>query len=423
MRTLHLRKPVAVLALLLVARLGGAHAQSVPDPNLPPEANVTAALLRSPAYQAALRSVDAESAVRQQMRVGPHEWTGSVNAARREQRTPAREDTSEWELGLDRTLRWPGKSAAYQQVGDSRLAQARSALARSWREQARALLGRHGQWLREHEAARIWAEQAALLQRQSDAVAQRRKLGDAARIDEQLAESALLQARAQAQAAERRSQAARELLQAEFPDLILPARAAVAAPPALAEAGVDWLAAQRASSPELELAVRESATAQAQLGADRSEARPDPTVGVRVGQARSGAERFVGVVLSLPFGGEYRTAGAAAAAARAAAAEQHLADAERRVRAEATLRLRDAQAAQALWSDLDITAQKLTQVANGLQRSYQLGEGTLSDVIAARRLAIDQQLAAAIGAADAWTAHHRLALEAGLLWREPALVP
>jgi outer membrane protein TolC len=142
-----------------------------------------------------------------------------------------------------------------------------------------------------------------------------------------------------------------------------------------------------------------------------------------VGQARSGAERFVGVVLSMPFGGEYRLAGAAATASRAAAAELHLADAQRRARSEATQRLRDAQSAQALWSDLEGTAQRLTQVANGMQRSYQLGEGTLSEVIAARRLAIEQQLAAAIGAAEAWTAHHRLALEAGMLWREPASAP
>jgi outer membrane protein TolC len=395
----------------------------VADPNLPTEASVTAALLRSPAYEAARRGVDVESSVRLQMRVGPQEWTGSVNAARRAQRTPAAEGTTEWELGLDRTVRWPGKSVAYERVGDSRMAQARSALSKSWREQARALLGRHGQWLREHEAARVWAGQVALLQQQLDAVMLRRKLGDAARIDEQLAESALLQARTQAQAAERRSQAARELLQAEFPDLAFPVRAVVAAPPALVEADAQWLAAQHAASPELELAVRESATAQAQLGVDRSEARSDPTVGVRVGQARSGAERFVGVVLSMPFGGEYRLAGAAATASRAAAAELHLADAQRRARSEATQRLRDAQSAQALWSDLEGTAQRLTQVANGMQRSYQLGEGTLSEVIAARRLAIEQQLAAAIGAAEAWTAHHRLALEAGMLWREPASAP
>jgi hypothetical protein len=125
-------------------------------------------------------------------------------------------------------------------------------------------------------------------------------------------------------------------------------------------------------------------------------------------------------VLSVPFGGEYRAAGAAAAAARAAAAALRLADAERRAGTEATQRLREAQAAHALAAGNADAALRLVQLADSLQRSYQLGEGTLSEVVAARRQANEQRLAAAVGTVEAWIARHRLALEAGALWPEPA---
>ena len=53
----------------------------------------------------------------------------------------------------------------------------------------------------------------------------------------------------------------------------------------------------------------------------RAERTPDPTVGVRVLSDRGGTERVVGVVLSIPFGTDYRSARAATESANAAAAE------------------------------------------------------------------------------------------------------
>jgi outer membrane protein TolC len=396
---------------------------SAVDQSLPDAGAVRAALMHAPAVLAAQRGIEVESAVQRQWQAGPHEWVGSVNAARRTQRAPASETTGEWDLGLDRTWRRPDKAQAYESAGSSRVAQARAARAKAWREQTRALLERHGQWQRELEAARVWSEQVALLEQQQDAVRRRHQLGDAARIDELQAEAALLQARALAQAAQRRSLSAREALSQEFPGLELPKAPVLAAPLALREADARWLAAQLDASPELELARREAAAATAQAGVDRAELRADPTVGVRVGQARNGGERYLGVALSLPFGGEHRSAIAEAAAERAAAAVLRQADVERRVRADAMARLRDAQTTQALWEDLARSAQRLDQIAQSLQRGYRLGEGTLGEVMTARRLAIDQQLAAAAAAVEARMAHNRLALEAGALWPEAAMAP
>lgn len=422
-------KPLQQLCAWL-ALSAGAAAAATPEAAaagaLPPAAAVVQVLSQVPAYQAARRALEAEGAVRRQMQAGPHDWVAGLNAARRTQRAPDADTSGEWELGVDRTLRWPGKRSAYEAAGSSRVALAEAAKSRVWREQARALLDRLGQCLKEQQAAALWTEQARLLEQQLAGVSRRRALGDAARIDEQQAQAAQLQARAQAQAAQRRSALAREVLAQEFPGLSLPATWTMSpsqdlqadeAEPAT-QRDAQWLAALQAANIDVELARREYAATQAQLGVDRAELQPDPTVGVRVGQARSGGERYVGVALSLPFGGEHRSAAVEAAAARAQAAQLRLADAERHAQAQATQRLREAQALRALAREQSAAAERLDDVARGLQRAYQLGEGTMSEVINARRLAMEQQLSAAASALDAWLAQQRLALEGGLLWAE-----
>ncbi len=387
------------------------------EPTLP--ANAVAVLSQTPAYQAALQGIAAERSVHRQLRTGAQEWTGTLSTAQRTQTRPTREQTSEWELLLERNLRLAGKADAYDRVGSSRVEQARALRHKVWREQARLLLDSQGGWLRAQESARVWALQVALLSRQVEAVSKRQKLGDAARIEQQLAEAALAQAQAQAQAADSRAGAARESLALHFPGLLLAAMQQLPPPQALPDSDAQWLALQEDHSPELDLARSDSAAAQAQMRLESAETRPDPRVGVRIGRAVSGAENVVGVVFSMPFGGEHRSAAAAAAVSRAEATVLRQADAQRRSQADATQRLREARTAYTFWLGNADAAQRLAQAADGLQRGYQLGEGSLSDVLSARRLANEQQLAAALGAVDAWQSRHRLELESRLLWAEP----
>jgi outer membrane protein TolC len=418
--------------MLACCALAGWCAQGFAQPaadlasTLPPAASTGAVLAQSPAYRAAQRLLSAESAVGDQLRAGPAEWTGTVHSAQRRVQETVPMQTREWELGLDRAVRWPGKTAVYERAAQARVAMAASARHRVWLEQARSLLERHGLWLREREAARVWAEQSALLLRQLDAVSRRQALGEVARLERELAEAAWVQARVQAQSAESRAATAREALERSFPGLDLSgpsALQALPAPPPVPEPDAAWFDAVKAGSPDIALARREVALADAQARVEQAEQRPDPTVGVRVGQARSGGEHFVGVVLSLPFGGAYRDAGALAAAERASAAALRLEEAERRVVAEALQRLREAQTAQRQAAGSAEAAARFIAVAEGLQRSYQLGEGQLGDVVAARRLANEQRLAAAVGTVEAWMAQHRLALEMGALWPEAAAAP
>jgi outer membrane protein TolC len=411
-----------VVAGVLPALLLGVSFAAAAEPGSvwPRSGNTVDVLASAPAYQAAWRAVGAEESVHRQYLIGPHEWTGTVSAARRTQSSPTPERSTEWEVGLERALRLPGKSEAFDRAGQARVAQARAAAHKVWREQARLLLERQGTWLRERESARVWAVQVGLFQQQLETVAKRQRLGDAARIEQEQAEAALVQAQAQAQAASGRANAARTGLERLFPGVELAPDAALPAPQGLEQTDAQWIAAQLEAHPELELARAESATAETQSKLDAAETRADPTLGLRYGRARNGAENMLGVVLSIPFGGDYRAAGAAATASRAAAAALRRVDAELRAQADAAQRLHEARTAYVFWQGSADAAQRLARAADSLQRGYQLGSGNLGDVLSARRLANEQQLSAAGAAVDAWVSQYRLELEANRLWAEPS---
>ncbi len=308
MRRMAARCALALVLASAVAAHVRASAAAADEPLLPADREVTAVLSQSPAWRAASQLIGAEQETHRQALTGPHEWVGSVGVAQRQIRDASPVNTVEWETGLERTLRRPGKRDAADRLGGSRVELARAMRSLAWREQARALLDRYGSWLREREAARVWAEQVAVLEAQADAVAKRQRLGDAARIEQVQVEAAVAQAQAQAVVAEDRAQAAREALMRQFPALTFPQPAQLPDPPASPAGDAEWIDAQLAHAPELESARRELRVAEEQLRVEQLERRPDPTVGLRVGQARNANEHFVGVVFSIPFGGEYRAA-------------------------------------------------------------------------------------------------------------------
>lgn len=406
-------------ALALGAPLGAA-AQA-----LPPPAQATAALARTPAVLATLDDVAAAHAQRRQGELGEPGWVASWSAARRQAVQPQPERTGEWELSLQRTLRLPGKAAAQQRLGAARQAQAAAGRAQAWRGQARLLLDLWGQWLLDAASARAWRQQSALMQQQQDAVARRQRAGAAAVLEQQQAEAATAQVRAQADSAEARVRAARDALLVRFPEL----RPAVGEAPILGDpeplAGDPGRlqAALVQADPERRLAELEAELQWAASRAEAAEQRPDPAVALRVGRARDGAERLVGIALVLPFGSDAREAGASAAAARAAAAAKRADDARRAAETQAAQLLSALAVAQQGWQGQADAARLLQRSADGVARAHTLGEGSLADVLAARRLAHEQALLATQAAVEAWRLRWRLELETGLLWPLPGAEP
>jgi outer membrane protein TolC len=387
---------------------------------LAPE-RVAQVLSQAPAYRAALSEIDVARAQQRQWSAGDPAWTATLETLRRNEAGAMPASNHEWTLGLQRSLRLPGKAPAYEGAGRARLNQAQAAVQRAWREQSRELLETLGGWLRAAEAARQWARQVELLGEQRDAVARRQRLGAAAVLERHQADAALAQARARADAATEHAMAAREALARRFPGLEPQGTPLLPTPQPLPDADAAWLARLQAANSELAAAREAVAVAAAQGRIDRAEQQPDPSVALRVGRARSGGEQVLGLSISLPFGGDARDAVASAAAARATAAVRLQEDAERLALAGATQHLRAARAAHASWLGQAEAARHMNTAADGVARAFQLGEGTLAEVLAARRLANEQGLEAALAGVDAWLLRSRLELEAGLLW--PAALP
>ena len=137
---------------------------------------------------------------------------------------------------------------------------------------------------------------------------------------------------------------------------------------------------------------------------------------VRYASERSGAEHIVGVNLSIPLPGQARRANAAGATAHVDIAEQKIAEVVRKLNADAANNYASAAAAYAGWQGAQAVAERMQSNAALISRAYALGEMGLPEVMLARRLAIEANLAATLAQLDARQTRYRLLLDAHQLW-------
>ncbi len=410
-------KPTPLLTALLALLPLGAFAQPAADaPDLPLRAQVEDALRGSPAVRAAGSLIDAEEARSRRLAAGTHEWTVRLTDQQRRVRGTPDARYNEWDVGIDRSLRLPGKGELDRQLGSAGIASARIGRGDALHEASRGLLAGWFEWLREEAGADQWQRQRELLARQAAAVRRRAELGDAPRLERLQADAALAQADAQLAQARGRALVAAEALRRLHPALTLPASVPESAPPAVDGDAAGWIAAILEHNHELGVARAESARARLQASRTDAERRPDPNVGVRMARDRDGEERILGLTLSIPLGGAGRRADADAAVALAEAGAWREAAVLRKVEAEAAALHRRARAAYAGWQSQQAAAEALVKSADLTERAWQLGEGSLSETLAARRLAHEARLAARVAGLEASEARYRLLLDAHKLW-------
>jgi cobalt-zinc-cadmium resistance protein CzcA len=382
--------------------------------DLPDAALVARVLASQPAVEAAMLDVDAERAQRARLVAGPYEPGVRAGGQARRVDDPAAR-YGEWTVALERTLRSPFKADLDRSIGEAGVRQAGAAVGEAKHEAARTLLQDWFAWLRETALAREWAAQAALADAQRDVVARRVRAGDASRLELGQAEAALAQARAQQALAQARARAAEAEL-ARRHALVPPAVPAIVPPPPVEGDADAWRARVLAASHEL--AVVREASARAVVFARRvdAERRPDPTVGVHVGSERGGSERILGLAVAVPIAGAARAAASDAAVAQAGAAARREAAVRRRIEAEVDALRARVEGGRDAWLRLDDAAGRLEVAAARSARAYALGEGTLGEVLASRRIASEARIAAAQALADAAAARYRLLLDAHALW-------
>ena len=411
------------LFLLLTAAfgcVGTVAAEPTPNltPNLPPTEVVARVLRANPGVQAAAGQVRVEEANRSRLEAGPYEWNLRLGAHQRKVNpaSGADERYNEWNAAIERPLRLPGKSAADTELGALGVAIAETGQGDALHEASRALLKYWFIWLKENAAATQWNEQFILLERQAKAVQRRQQLGDAARLEAVQAEGALAQAEAQLAQARARQTTASEDLRRRFPGLPLNESGPIAEPQPIAGSESEWLEAILQNSHELGMARGETQRAQVAAGRAGNDRMPDPTLGVQMSRERSGEEHIFGAYVAIPLPGGARQAVASAALAEADVAHRREAAATQKITAEAAALYHSANAARASWNASRSAAERLSRAADMTARAYQLGEGTLNDLLAARRLANEAQLAARLSQLDALELRYRLLLDAHRIW-------
>ncbi|GAB6050544.1 hypothetical protein JCM16106_13920 [Hydrogenophilus islandicus] len=387
-------------------------------PYLPPADAVAHVLLDHPSVQAANSQLRAAEAHRDRLEAGPYEWNLRLGGQQRRV-TPlgsTNQRFNEWNLALDRPLRLPDKASTDRVLGENGIALAKMARSNILHESKRSLLKSWFAWLKETAAARQWAAQVVILEQQAAAVKRRQMLGDAPRIESVQIEAALAQARAQQAQADLRARSAGEDLRRRYPGLPLIEPTQEGEPPALTGTVDEWISAQLENNRELALARIESQRGRLLASRSSQDRLPDPSIGLQFSRERGGEENVIGAYINIPLSGGARHASAEAAQAEAEAADRRAATVEQLVAAEAAAQFYAAQASYTAWQAVQSAADQLRTAADMAARAYELGEGSLNDLLTARRQANEAALAARLSKLDALEAYYRLLLDTNRLW-------
>ncbi|MBL8429453.1 MAG: TolC family protein [Dechloromonas sp.] len=407
-----------IIITILLTGLSSYALAAEPTPNLPPVDVVARVLRANPTVQAASSQIQVEAANRNRLEAGQYEWNVRLGGQQRKSK-PAlnpEERFNEWNAALERPIRLPGKASLDAELGAAGIGLAETAHGDALHESSRTLLKLWFVWLRESTAAAQWTEQFALLEKQSKGIQRRQQLGDAAKLESIQSEAAQAQAETQLAQARLRQRTAAEDLRRRFPGLPLTEPTQIAEPLAITGQENDWLEAIFKQSHELGIARGESQ--KAQLAANRSsrDQLPDPTVGMHVSSERGGEDHIVGAYISIPLPGGGRRATADASLAQVSAANYRESAVRQKIEAEAASLYQSATAAIPTWQSSRHAAERLTRAAEMNARAYQLGEGSLNDLLTARRFANEAQLMAKLLQLEALELGYRLRLDAHQLW-------
>jgi outer membrane protein, heavy metal efflux system len=390
-------------------------AQASTADDLPTADSVRLALSQHPLVAAARGASRAQVSAGAALRAGAHEYTVRVDGAQRRDRL-INQDFLEWGMTVERPLRWPDKARLDEKLSTQNNEQADIAVGDALHESGRQLLRLWFVWVRAAAVEQIWRDQVEVLRIQKEATIKRVLAGDAPRQENLLSQAALAQAEFTRQQARSRTQASLAELQANFPGIITPERPTVLEPVALTKSFDYWREATIEHNHELRLAKAEVRRRQLIAARTEAEKRPDPSIGLRYSSERNSGDRILGLFVSVPIAGQARSFRAIEAQTQIEVAANREASLLRRLDGELS-------STYALASTAWASASQAIEAAAGMRRNaelssigYALGEGLFQDVLTARRLAIEAELAATLARIDAAEWRYRLLLDAHELW-------
>lgn len=408
---------LAALGCALIAVLANAADLSTPR-ELPPTEQARAWIEKDPMVIEARRALDAAEPAAAALRAGSNEWVARVQGQRRHFRDSAfgsGSNSSEWLAQLERPIRVNGKAALDRDLGVIEIEVARARLGEARHEAARQLADL---WMEEISARgqqALVAEQLAIAESNVAAVDRRRRAGDASALDANVARADLSEVERQVSLAATQVARSQAKLKIRFAEARPPTAALPdPSPPPLAED--QWRARVLAEADLIKTA--EAEVRKAELTAERAKADrvPDPTVGVYTASEAFRNERVVGLSISMPLGGTYREQRTLQAVRLADTARAVLSRQRLQIEVEAAETYASAVGASARWQVSERGAVTARESARLMQRAYTLGEADLQALLLARRQAAEASRAALEARADALRLHHRLLIDAHLIW-------
>jgi outer membrane protein, heavy metal efflux system len=393
------------------------HANAADYSDLPPPEEIKAALGTNAGVQMAETGVLLEQANRRKWEAGSHEFNVRVGSARRSV-TGVQGSLKEWDVALERPLRLPNKVSIDSDIGAQGVARAEFALGDARHEASRALLHLWFNWKREQAQAGQWQQQVDILGQQAQMTEKRMQAGDAPRMELNQAQAALAQASVALQQARARTQLAATDILRLFPDFALPQQTTSAEPQAISRDAAYWKDLVLEHNHELDMAQADARYQRLLAERSRADRIADPTVGVRYSNEMGGNERVAGVYLSVPFSFGARGATAEAAGYQAQISAQREIAVRRRLENDIASTYAQAVSSYDTWQQAHEAASSIRQNADLVARAYALGESSLSEVLTARRLALESSLADTVARLDANEARYRLLLDAHQLWSQ-----
>ncbi len=343
----------------------------------------------------------------------PYEWIARTTGQQRKVQSGPR--YNEWSVGIERTLRLPGKAAADRNIGKATVEAAQARFGEAQRQAARELLSLWVDWLAAESARHLSQRNLQSTQESLAAVGKRVRAGDASTLDENIARAELAEQRRLENDAKTQALVAWARLSTRFPGVtrqVLP----LPTPSLPREDAAFWRDRVLAQSDELKIAQTQLQIDQTQAERARRDKIPDPTLGLQTASEIGGREQISGVVLSMPIPGQARQLRSAKATAAVAVSRQALAFKTRQLETEIASAVATAQGA---YDSLQIANEgtvAMQQNAALIQRAYALGEADLQALLLARRQATAAMTNALQAQVTALKAYYALLVDAHLIW-------
>lgn len=406
-----MRWTAVVLAMLALPAL----AQSVPTPrDLPPTVAARQWIDQDPAVQEARRALQAARHSAAMLRAGSHEWTTRIQGQRRNYREGGG-NSKEWSVQLEKGIRINGKAGLDREIGEAEISIAEARLGESIHEAAQALLDLWIDGLAAVEAEALYRQQLESAQQNLRAVESRRKAGDASALDQSMATSDAAEVERLASQAASNLEKTRAKLRVRFPGAQLP-NLALEEPRPPEGAELQWLTRVLDSSDLLR--TTQGQLRRAELNAARASADriPDPTVGFFAASEGFRQERIVGISVSIPLSGTYRSERAQQALQEAEAARSTVERQRRELETRVVETYADATGQATRWRLAEKGTSAASENARLTNRAYSLGEADLQSLLLARRQFLEAARASLESRVEALRAQYRLLIDSHLIW-------